>query len=414
MFNLRKWLLDCRAAFTRKADAPRAAPPPITLKQLAFAFEREEIRLEDGTALTLAQEAVNRWTDQSARPVLRPCALYELNSGEYVAIEHAAGKFVAGRKLDEDWALAVLIDMEAELPPKLQQYLDSGEWRNKFKKPLRDLSYWSGKEPLRCEAKLSAHEAKVPELIREIVRAGIVVVQLLRGELNKNGKWTRELRGEFIVALFEQYPVDPDRWWGPRDRIPPATVGILDLPWPVGTDEMRVVVRDMQALVEPPLACMCYCGRRIDNPDAPTYEEQQAAEEVLRLSAPLLEQLIVRLQGHLEALVTGKTIEKLQDEKIVRIPSSDAFLAYVLREITGATQKQIAKMIAGATGGTTEQGTVSRWLKEVDHWVAQSNHVPTPDFKLIGKAISVDPSVIDLGARQDARTPRHREERDDS
>jgi hypothetical protein len=411
MFNIRKLLLNCRAAFAGKVVPVPSVASPISPIEIAFPFERKEIRLEDGTALVLSEQAKTRWTGHVEGPVFRPFALYELKSGEYVALEHAAGKFVMGRKLDDYWALYTLICMEAELPPKLQQLFDAGEWRKK-KEPRRDLSFWGGRGMLKCDASQSAHEVVIADLIKEIIRSGVVLIQLLRGQLEKNSKWEAERRGEFVVALFSRYPVELDRWWGAPDRIPPATVGILDLQWSAGTENMRQVVQDMQTLVEPSLACICGSGRRIDNPGAPTYEEQQAAEEALRQCAPQLETLIVNLQGHLDALVAGKVFDNIRQSEEVKIPSDSAFLAYGLCKFAGRTQTEVATMIARATGGTTSQGTVSRWVREVEAWVAAKNPLPKLDIQTMCRAFATDPSLLDMGPRMDGLTGRQRDKPD--
>jgi len=377
----------------------------MSLPPFEFPFEREQAHLENGKEVVLKKHAVNRWT--------RGRNLYELQTGEFLIVEHAQGRLLSASQIDDYHALKNLLDIDAELPPKLQQLLDAGEWP-KWERPKRELSYWAGKSLLKCEASLAAHDVVVADQLKVIVRTGTVAVQLLRGQLDLQSGEAREIRGEFIGALFYKYPVDPDRWWGTQDCIPPATVGILELQWPAGTQEMRAIVGEILLLVEPPFACLYGSGRRVDNRLAPTCEEQEAAENALKECVPRLEQLIVRLKQQLEELLNDTTMERLKEQKVLKVPGQDAWLAYFLREITGATQKQIAKLIAGATGGTTEQGTVSRWLKEVDAWIAQSNRSPAPDLPLIGRALAIDPTVLNLGPRLDGRTPRQREEGDDS
>ena len=54
------------------------------------------------------------------------------------------------------------------------------------------------------------------------------------------------------------------------------------------------------------------------------------------------------------------------------------------------------------------QGQVSRWLAEVSTFIGNGGTLP----QLMGKPDSVDPAVIDMGARCDGQTPRQRLRRD--
>lgn len=92
-------------------------------------------------------------------------------------------------------------------------------------------------------------------------------------------------------------------------------------------------------------------------------------------------------------------------------PPDKAFRAWWIRQSgIATTQREIAeKMIA--MGTKADQGQVSRWLKAVGNYVAAGGILPTV-AELGAKPQSIDPNVVDMGARQDGRTPRQRLRRD--
>jgi hypothetical protein len=97
-------------------------------------------------------------------------------------------------------------------------------------------------------------------------------------------------------------------------------------------------------------------------------------------------------------------------------PSKAAFITYRLRVATGKTQKELAKLLTDELKRPVDQGTVSRWLKQVKEWLRLGNVLPdlteTPNVK----PMPLDPERIDLGARQDHLVERQkgrRNSRDD-
>jgi hypothetical protein len=62
-------------------------------------------------------------------------------------------------------------------------------------------------------------------------------------------------------------------------------------------------------------------------------------------------------------------------------------------------------------GTPATQGQVSKWLRQVDEYQSAGGVVPKVE-ELNTKPQSVDPAILDMGARQDARTPRQRLRRD--
>ncbi len=96
----------------------------------------------------------------------------------------------------------------------------------------------------------------------------------------------------------------------------------------------------------------------------------------------------------------------------IKRPPDDAFAAWRLRDLTGLkTQQAIADEMTTQLGRKVSQGEVSRWLAQVAAYLKAGNILPDlPGIRGIPQ--SLDPEVIDMGKRQEHRTPRQRERRD--
>ena len=57
------------------------------------------------------------------------------------------------------------------------------------------------------------------------------------------------------------------------------------------------------------------------------------------------------------------------------------------------------------------QGTISRWLKSAEDWIAAGNVLPETSEVLNRKPAPLDPSRIELGKRQDRHAERQRNRR---
>jgi hypothetical protein len=374
------------------------------VRKAEFSFELHPVPLDDGTSFDPRRDTIRGWIESDAIGRLESRVLYELHSGEFVLVLHDQGRLVGAKRSSDREAALFLTCLQVPLPAKLRQLMQSGEWLKSGREP-RPLSHWQSLGPITCELDINAHEVKIAEFVANVVACGIELVHAVRDHAYKSDKEYSEIRGALVGTLYASFPVDPSKWWGRQDRVPPARVSILELQWPLGTDPIQNVVREMHELLAPPLACICFTGRRIDNPTAPTYEETQIAEEELRKKIPELERLIVELRSEHGRWTSGAIGKQLEEERPRQMPSPDAFLAYYLREIFGFTQTEIATRIAHATGGTTSQGTISRWLKEVDAWKGANNSIPAPDTAVLHRAFSMDPSILDARARIDGRKP---------
>jgi len=95
-------------------------------------------------------------------------------------------------------------------------------------------------------------------------------------------------------------------------------------------------------------------------------------------------------------------------------PPAIAFRAWYTRDLLAITQgepkqEQIAETMR-TQGLRAQQGQVSKWLKAVKKYLAAGGILPAVDE--LDSIDTVDPDVIDMGPRQDGRTPRQRLRRD--
>jgi hypothetical protein len=103
-------------------------------------------------------------------------------------------------------------------------------------------------------------------------------------------------------------------------------------------------------------------------------------------------------------------IDAATQAQSVKRPPENAFKVWRLRDLEGIkTQTELAKMMT-QNGIPATQGQVSRWLKDVESYLAAGNILPTLP-SLISQPRSIDPATLDMGKRQDSRTPRQRERR---
>jgi hypothetical protein len=93
-------------------------------------------------------------------------------------------------------------------------------------------------------------------------------------------------------------------------------------------------------------------------------------------------------------------------------PPKAAWLAYYVRHTVGITkQTEIAETMT-EQGTPATQGQVSKWLKAVDAWLEAGGIRQTIE-QLHEQPKSIDPAKLDMGARQDGRTPAQRDKMTD-
>lgn len=93
-----------------------------------------------------------------------------------------------------------------------------------------------------------------------------------------------------------------------------------------------------------------------------------------------------------------------------REPSKKALQAWSVRVLLGITdQTEIAEEMT-RRGTVATQGQVSKWLGQVERYLAAGGMLP--DYGNGKKPESIDPAILEIGARQDHLTPRQRQRRD--
>jgi hypothetical protein len=94
-------------------------------------------------------------------------------------------------------------------------------------------------------------------------------------------------------------------------------------------------------------------------------------------------------------------------------PSKKAIAVFRYRLVTGKTQTELAAdpRLMELLGHAVDQGTISRWLKQVKEWLEAGNVLPDLSESLDSKPSPMDPKWIELGERQDGRASRQRDRR---
>jgi hypothetical protein len=89
-------------------------------------------------------------------------------------------------------------------------------------------------------------------------------------------------------------------------------------------------------------------------------------------------------------------------------PSKDAIAAYRLKLLTGQTQTELAEQLTKELKRPIDQGTVSRWLRQVKVWLEAGNVLPDLTATPGTKPMPMDPERIELGERRDGRAKHQR------
>jgi len=107
----------------------------------------------------------------------------------------------------------------------------------------------------------------------------------------------------------------------------------------------------------------------------------------------------------------GETQNPVDRTPCPKRPPENAFKAWRLRDLKGPrTQQEIAEKMSDELGRTVSQGEISRWLSQVEKYLKAGNILPDLPAPM-GKPQSIDPAVLDMGARVDHRAPRPSERR---
>lgn len=95
--------------------------------------------------------------------------------------------------------------------------------------------------------------------------------------------------------------------------------------------------------------------------------------------------------------------------KAIKRPPERAFKAWRLRDLTGITNQTAIAEKMTELGDPCNQGQVSRWLGEVKAYLKAGGVLP--EIPAAKRETAIDPAVIEMGARQDGRSPHQREKK---
>lgn len=385
-----------------------------------FGFEDAELRTNDISFHPL-RDTTSRWVtavDQQRESGELFWILYELRDGRFAFVVYE--NCTLRKRGYLFWKQDVWI---GERPPQVrlfQPYEAAGFLRRcRFEIPAsladrqfppkpepRPLSHWAGKNPL-----VRRHRAPPVDLLayfRSLIDLAVPSVQVLR-------EWTETTNdNDFIVRCFnaqlqEEFLVDLETWKGPQDEIPPRVVSILDLVWPPRSHPLREIIQRLRLAFDAPMAVLTV-AYPLGSDDFPTPEELTLARRTLIETLPQIEADVVGFKKLLSELEKKREeeIEKKKLGETVPMPTEDERLIWSIRQETGEKQSEVAKEFTKRTGKQMSQGQVSKALASVERWRAAGNTDPPVESPDPRKAISVDPSVLDRGQRQDNRTPSQR------
>jgi hypothetical protein len=99
----------------------------------------------------------------------------------------------------------------------------------------------------------------------------------------------------------------------------------------------------------------------------------------------------------------------------LRKPNKDAMTVYRYWFASGLKQVELAKdsTLMELLGRSVSQGTISRWLRQVEDWIKAGNVIPDLSESSISKPLPMDPERIDLGPHGEHR-PKHLRKRQTS
>jgi hypothetical protein len=393
-----------------------------------FGFESSVVPLDRHTFFRPLRDAAQRWVTYRPEPYelgTRFEILYALKDGRFVLVRYGCcertieedGRNVwrssyppTAGEVQEVYAIHFLMKHQIDIPESLEPLLE----RMDVPPPPRAPEYWLAREQQTFRYGVLAHQARPMRLARWIHQLAVTRVQKIREyQLNLDpeipekdevlGGW-----GEFMQLFTERYKMAADTWWGSPNEIPPASVGLFELKWPSQTEPIRQVLRELFDLVAAPATTVAVSHRLMA--DRPTGEELSRAKEALIEALPRVEELTLRLGREL-ASYTQRVKAAANDKKGARklkSPTAEAFRVWFLHATTGKTQVEVAELYQQLDGNPMTQGQVSRMLQQVNTWLEQGNELPSNVAFPMRKPRPVDPSVIDMGAHQEGRTPRQR------
>jgi hypothetical protein len=326
-----------------------------------FGFEHSAVELTCGTLFQPLKHGQNRWIDaqpsQSRYSCLDALVLYEHTDGRFLTILYrdcqstqvrigddelqlwcsntrAVGKFITPAA-----ALAFILKIEAPIPESLALECQSFEERRRAELQLakqnspetvtiRPLQFWKDAECLPRPGQwfghyqgetVTAHDVDFNQLSRKRYLTAVELVQVIRRWSTQEIALLRlppDWSEDFINCLFLSYPVDPERWWGDTECVPPESATLMELQWPKHLRGVKSQMERLRALIELPMHCLAACARSRD--ERPTREEAELAYLELVQLCEKIERATVRLGASLRelALVGKETADAKQDDDL--------------------------------------------------------------------------------------------------
>jgi hypothetical protein len=111
---------------------------------------------------------------------------------------------------------------------------------------------------------------------------------------------------------------------------------------------------------------------------------------------------------------SSKAMKEPPEPSLINSPPAAAFAAYRLSILTGRKQTEIAEALSKEWHQSIAQGTVSRWIRQVEKFLKKTNILPNANPSArsrIQKPLAMDPAHIDLGPRRDGRSRQRRSRR---
>ena len=154
----------------------------------------------------------------------------------------------------------------------------------------RPLAFWNERYPPGYLAQATAAEADPMAIATEIERQAVDFIAWLR--LPAEARWDAYRLQAFGAALFNRYRT------GEPDQCPLASaLGLMDLDWPEGSEEVHATLSSLQDLVRAPLAVHKMLRIAADSADYPTPQELDIAMVALESSLDALQALTARLKA---------------------------------------------------------------------------------------------------------------------
>lgn len=397
----------------------------------AFSFESAYVLLANEIFRPL-QDAVCRWVAHC------PEAYEGLGTRFWILYEHADGRFVFleysccqpriereldfdikiwhsdsapnGGVVDNDRALGFILKHRLAIPASLESALPQHLKHATLASPPRPITEWSGKGHLQRTAVTLAHDVAFGLLLDKLLDATIHFVQEIRSWSKGTGQ-TVDAATTFGAALFVRYPVDHRKWWGDINKVAPATVELVDLPFPESIVAIRDLIRDVQTVTEGPIVVLT-CRGALGHVEAPSDLEKEEARQDLARQLPEIEQFVLAIRVAQDALAQPPAPAISPPPPNPKCPSSEEIQIYKLSISQPGTQEHIASLYEKLYGLPTTQGQVSRSIKKCRGWIAANQILPAAPLPDPKRVRSVDPADLDMGAPQEGRTPRQRRKSD--